>query len=53
MANEKKAKSEPLTITDGVAADDMVKVTYHEMDGKMHASQVTIVQKNLQSQMKK
>jgi hypothetical protein len=53
MAAEKKAKNEPLTITDGVATDDMVKVTYHEMDGKMHASQVTVVQKNLQSQMKK
>ncbi len=52
MASEKKAKNEPLTITDGVAKDDMVKVTYHEMDGKMHASQVTIVQKNLQSQTK-
>jgi hypothetical protein len=53
MASEKKAKNEPLTITDGVATDDMVKVTYHEMEGKMHASHVTIVQKNLQSQMKK
>jgi hypothetical protein len=53
MASEKKAKNEPLTITDGVATDDLVKVTYHEMGGKMHASQVTIVQKNLQSQMKK
>jgi len=53
MANEKKAKNEPLTMTDGVATDDVVKVTYHEMDGKMHAAQVTVVQKNLQSQMKK
>ena len=53
MANEKKTKNEALTITDGVATDDMVKVTYHEMDGKMHAAQVTIVQKSLQSQMKK
>ena len=53
MANEKKAKNEPLTITDGVVTDDLVKVTYHEMDGKMHAAQVTIVQKSLQSQMKK
>ncbi len=52
MASEKKAKNEPLTITDGVATDDMVKVTYHEMDGKMHASQVTVVQKSLQSQKK-
>jgi hypothetical protein len=53
LANQKKAKNEPFTITDGVATDDLVKVTYHEMEGKMHASQVTIVQKNLQSQMKK
>ena len=53
MASEKKAKNEPLKITDAVAMDDMVKVTYHEMDGKMHAAQVTIVQKSLQSQMKK
>jgi len=53
MASEKKAKNESLTITDGVTKDDMVKVTYHEMDGKMHASQVTIVQKNLQSQTPK
>ena len=53
MANEKKLKNETLTITDGVTTDDMVKVTYHEMDGKMHAAQVTIVQKSLQSQMKK
>ena len=53
MASEKKAKSEPMTITDGVTADDMVKVTYHDVDGKMHASQVTVVQKNLQGQPKK
>jgi hypothetical protein len=53
MASEKKAKNEPLTITDGVATDDIVKVTYHEMEGKMQASQVSIVQKNLQSQIKK
>jgi hypothetical protein len=53
MANEKKAKNEPFTITDGVAKDDVVKVTYHDMEGKMHASQVTIVKKNLRSQMMK
>jgi hypothetical protein len=52
MASQKKAKNEPFTITDGVATDDMVKVTYHEMDGKMHASQVSVVQKNLQSPVK-
>jgi hypothetical protein len=53
MASEKKAKNEPFTIADGVAKDDLVKVTYHDMEGKMHASQVTIVRKNLQSQMMK
>ena len=53
MASEKKAKNEPFTITDGVAANDIVKVTYLDMDGKMHASHVSIVQKNLQSQVTK
>jgi len=53
MANEKKAKNEALTIADGVATDDVVKVTYHEMDGKMHAAQITVVQKNLKSQVNK
>jgi hypothetical protein len=52
-ANQMKAKNEPFTITDGVAMDDIVKVTYHEMDGKMHAAQVTIVQKNMKSQVTK
>jgi hypothetical protein len=53
MASQKKAKNEPFTITDGVAKDDLVRVTYHDMEGKMHASQVTIVKKNLRSQMMK
>jgi hypothetical protein len=53
MASQKKAKNEPFTITDGVAKDDLVNVTYHDLEGKMHASQVSIVRKNLQRQMKK
>jgi hypothetical protein len=53
LASQKKAKNEPFTITDGVAQDDLVKVTYHDLEGKMHASQVTIVQKNPHSQMMK
>jgi len=48
MANEKKAKHEPFTITDGVATDDMVKVTYHDLGGgKMHAAQVNVVEKSM------
>lgn len=47
MMQEKKAKGESFTFTDGVAVDDMVKVSYHDMDGKLHAAQVTVVQKHL------
>lgn len=47
MMREKKAKGETFTFTDGVAVDDMVKVSYHDMDGKLHAAQVTVVQKHL------
>jgi len=47
MMREKKAKGETFTFTDGVAVDDMVKVTYHDMDGKLHAAQVSVVQKHL------
>ncbi len=47
MMREKKAKNESFHFTDGVATDDIVKVIYHDMDGKMHAAQVTVVQKNL------
>jgi hypothetical protein len=50
MAREKKAKGETFTITDGVANDDMVKVTYHDMGGgKLHAAQVNVVQKGMQN----
>ena len=47
MMREKKAKGESFTFTDGVALDDLVKVVYHDVDGKMHAAQVTVVQKHL------
>jgi hypothetical protein len=47
MMREKKAKNESFTFTDGVAVDDIVKVSYHDMDGKLHAAQVTVVQKHL------
>jgi hypothetical protein len=47
MMREKKAKGESFTFTDGVATDDMVKVAYHDVDGKLHAAQVTVVQKHL------
>lgn len=47
MMREKKAKGETFTFTDGVAVDDMVKVVYHDMEGKLHAAQVTVVQKHL------
>jgi hypothetical protein len=47
MTREKKAKGEGLTLTDGVGTGDLVKVSYHDMDGKLHAAQVTVVQKAL------
>lgn len=42
-----KAKNQPFTITDAVGAGDQVKVTYHEMNGAMHAATVNITQKSL------
>jgi hypothetical protein len=47
MMREKKAKNESFVFTDGVAVDDLVKVVYQDVDGKMHATQVTVVQKGL------
>ncbi len=47
MMREKKAKNETFTFTDGVAVDDIVKVVYQDVEGKMHANQVTVVQKSL------
>jgi type 1 fimbria pilin len=47
MMREKKAKNESFAFTDGVTVDDLVKVVYHDVDGKMHAAQVTVVQKSL------
>ena len=44
-SNEKAAAGEKLTISDTLGKGDMVSVTYHEMDGKMHASAVKISQK--------
>jgi hypothetical protein len=36
-----------MTLSDSVATGDMVTVTYHDMDGKMHAGSVKITQKAL------
>jgi hypothetical protein len=44
-SNEKAAAGEKLTISDTVGKGDMVTVTYHEMDGKMHATMVKVRQK--------
>jgi hypothetical protein len=46
-SNEKAAAGEKMTLTDSVGDGDMVTVTYHEMDGKMHAATVKITQKAL------
>jgi hypothetical protein len=46
-SNEKAAAGEKLTISDTLGKGDMVTVTYHEMDGKMHATMVKIRQKAL------
>jgi len=44
-SNEKAAAGEKLTISDTLGKGDMVSVTYHEMDGKMHAGMVKVRQK--------
>jgi hypothetical protein len=45
---EAKAKAkEKFTILEAVETDDRVTVKYHEMGGKMHASEVQITQKKL------
>ena len=46
-SNEKAAAGEKMTLSDSVATGDMVSVTYHDMDGKMHAGAVKITQKAL------
>ena len=46
-STEMAAKGQKLTLADSVAKDDMVSVTYTEMDGKMHASVVKITAKSL------
>jgi hypothetical protein len=43
--NEKAAAGEKLTLSDTVGKGDLVSVTYHEMDGKMHAGTVRVRQK--------
>jgi len=45
--NEKASMGQKMTLSDTVGSGDMVTVTYHEMDGKMHASMVKITQKAL------
>ena len=45
--NEKAAAGEKMTLTDSVGNNDMVTVTYHDTDGKMHATNVKITQKAL------
>ena len=39
------AQAGKLMITDAVKAGDKVTVSYHEMDGKMHASEVRVTGK--------
>ena len=46
-STEKAAAGQKMTLTDSVGNNDMVTVTYHEMEGKMHASMVKITQKAL------
>ena len=50
--NEKAAAGEKMTLSDTVGNGDMVTVTYHEMDGKMHASMVKVTQKALSATTK-
>lgn len=40
-----KAKAGPITATDAVAANDKVRVTYHDMGGTLHAASVNITAK--------
>ncbi len=40
-----KASQGKLTATDAVAMNDRVRVAYHDMDGTMHASTVTVMSK--------
>jgi hypothetical protein len=43
--NEKAAVGEKLTLSDTLGKGDMVSVSYHEMEGKMHAGTVKVRQK--------
>jgi len=48
-----KAKSGKLTATDAVAANDHVRVAYHDMGGTMHAATVTVTSKGTMATPKK
>jgi Domain of unknown function (DUF5666) len=40
-----KSGGAPMKASDAVAAGDRVKVTYHDMSGKLHAASVTVTAK--------
>jgi hypothetical protein len=40
-----KTGGAPIVITDALAANDRVRVSYHDMGGTMHASTVTVTNK--------
>ena len=46
-STEKAAAGEKMTLSDSVATGDMVSVSYHDMDGKMHAANIKVTQKAL------
>jgi hypothetical protein len=48
-----KAKAGKLTATDAVAANDRVRVAYHDMGGTMHAATVTVMSKGTAAAPKK
>jgi hypothetical protein len=47
--NEKAAAGQKLTLSDAVANGDMVRVTYHDTNGKMHAGTIRVIQKTMSS----
>jgi Domain of unknown function (DUF5666) len=42
-----KSASGPIKVTDATKAGDQVKVSYHSMNGTMHAASVTIISKSM------
>ena len=42
-----KSKGQKLAVTDAVAMNDQVRVTYHDMGGTMHAANVRITSKSM------